>query len=204
MANGKVRTGFSYPWVAIYSASGTTVSYSNAQALARGVDVTMSPESASDNIFYADNREAENAGGKITGYTLSLTVDGLKEAAERLITGLPAAVDNWTAIGGSDQSVPYCGVGWLTRYMEDGVASFIATVCSKVKFNAIEKAAATQEAEISWQTQSLEAAGFRSDSANGEFYFQSTEFAVDGTTYANEAAAEAAALALMKAKLGVA
>lgn len=202
MANGKVRTGFSYPWVAIYSASGTTVSYSDAMALARGVDVTMSPDSASDNIFYADNREAENAGGKITGYTLSLTVDGLKEDAERLITGLPAASNGWTAVGGTSQNVPYCGVGWLARYMEDGVASFVAYVCSKVKFNAIEKGAETQEDAISWQTQSLEAAGFKSDSAEAEFYQMSTEFKV-GTTYTTEAAAEAAALAAMKSLLGV-
>ena len=204
MANGKVRTGFSYPWVALYANSGTTVTYSNAQALARGVDVTLSPDSASDNIFYADNREAENAGGKITGFTLSLTVDGLKEAAERLITGLPAASGGWTAIGGSSQSVPYCGVGWLVRYMEEGVVSFNAILCSKVKFNAIEKAAATQEDAISFQTQSLEATGFKSDSAEQEFYLQSEDFVVDGVTYATEAAAEAAALAALKTKLGVA
>lgn len=203
MANGKVRTGFSYPWVALYSEAGGTVTYSSAQALARGVDVTMSPESASDNIFYADNREAENAGGKITGYTLSLTVDGLKEAAERLITGLPAASGGWTDVGGSSQSVPYCGVGWLTRYMEDGVTSFVAYLCSKVKFNAIEKAAATQEDAISWQTQALEAAGFKSDSTEGEFYKMSEEFKV-GATYTTESAAEAAALAALKTALGVA
>lgn len=117
MANGKVTTGFSYPYVALYSAAGTVITYSSGQALARGVNVTLSPESSSDNIFYADNRQAENAGGKITGYTLSLTVDGLKEAAERLITGLPAAVSGWTAVGGDSQAVPYCGVGWITRYI---------------------------------------------------------------------------------------
>ena len=203
MANGKVRTGFSFPWVALYANAGTTVTYSSAQALARGVDVTLSPDSASDNIFYADNREAENAGGKITTCTVSLTVDGLKEAAERLITGLPAAVGDWTAIGGSSQSVPYVGIGWLTRYMEDGVASFVATVVSKCKFSAIEKAAGTQEAEIDFQTQSLEATAFRSDSAEQEFYFQSKEFKVDGVTYATESDAEDAALAALKTKLGV-
>jgi len=202
MANGKVTTGFSYPFVAKYSASGTTVTYSSGQALARGVDVTLSPESSSDNIFYADNREAENAGSKITGYTLTLTVDGLHEGAERLITGLPAAVNDWTAVGGDSQEVPYCGVGWLTRYMEDGVTSFVPTVCSKVRFSAIEKAAATQEEDIDWQTQSLEARGFRSDSAEHEFYEFGKSFTVS-TTYVDEEAAEAAALVALKAKLGI-
>ena len=203
MANGKVTTGFSYPFVALYSASGTTVTYTSGQALARGVDVTLSPESSSDNIFYADNRQAENAGNKITGYSLSLTVDGLHQAAEKLILGLPNADGSgWTAIGGDSQEVPYCGVGWLTRYMEDGVTSFVAYLCSKVKFNAIEKAASTQEDEIDWQTQSLEAAGFKSDSSEGEFYKMSEEFKV-GATYTTEAAAEAAALAALKTALGV-
>ena len=202
MANGKVTTGFSAPFVALYSAAGTVITYSSGQALARGVDVTLSPESSSDNIFYADNRQAENAGGKITGYTLSLTVDGLKEGAERLITGLPAAVSGWTAVGGDSQKVPYCGVGWVTRFMEDGVTSFVPTVCSKVRFSAIEKTAATQEEDIDWQTQSLEAIGYRSDSAEHEFYELGSSFTV-GTTYTDEEAAEAAAIAALKTKLGI-
>ena len=202
MANGKVTTGFSYPFVAKYSANGGTITYSNGQALARGVDVTLSPESSSDNIFYADNRQAENAGGKITGYTLSLTVDGLKEAAERLIFGYPAAVTGWTSIGGDSQDVPYMGVGWITRYMEDGVASFVPMVCSKVRFTAVEHSAATQEEDIDWQTQSLEAVGYRSDSAEQEFYQLGTAYSVS-TTYTDEQAAEAAALAALKAKLGI-
>ena len=202
MANGKVTTGFSYPFVAKYSNSGNTVTYSSGQALARGVDVTLSPESSGDNIFYADNRQAESSGAKITGYTLSLTVDGLKEAAERLITGLPAAVNGWTDVGGDSQAVPYVAVGWLTRYMEDGVVSFVPTVCSKCRFNAIEKAAATQEEDIDWQTQSLEAVGFKSDSAEHEFYSIGQEFAVS-TTYVDEEAAEAAALTALKAKLNI-
>lgn len=202
MANGRVVTGFSYPFVAKYTANGGTVSYSNGQALARGVDVTLSPESSNDNIFYADNRQAENAGGKITGYSLSLTVDGLKDAAEQLIFGYPAAQSGWTSIGGDSQSVPYMGVGWLTRYMEDGVASFVPTVCSKVRFTAIERAAATQEDDIDWQTQSLEAVGYRSDGAEQEFYQVGTAYAVS-STYPDEQAAEAAALAALKAKLNI-
>ena len=56
-------------------------------------------------------------------------------------------------------------------------------------------------AEIDFQTQSLEATAFRSDSSEQEFYFQSAEYKV-GETYATEAEAEAAALLAMKTKLG--
>ena len=39
MANGEVITGFSKPYVARYSESNGTVTYSNVQPLARGVSV---------------------------------------------------------------------------------------------------------------------------------------------------------------------
>ena len=54
MAAGKVCTGFSLPYVALYSASGNTVSYTSAQKLARGVNVDISPDNSDDNNFYAD------------------------------------------------------------------------------------------------------------------------------------------------------
>ena len=41
MANGRVATGFSKPIVAKYEAEGTTVTYTGAMPLARGVDVTL-------------------------------------------------------------------------------------------------------------------------------------------------------------------
>ena len=38
-ANGRVITGFSQPYVALYSESGGTVTYASGQILARGVSV---------------------------------------------------------------------------------------------------------------------------------------------------------------------
>lgn len=55
MANGRVLTGFSKPYVAEYSASGNTVTYKSGMILARGVSVSLSVEASDDNIFYADN-----------------------------------------------------------------------------------------------------------------------------------------------------
>ena len=48
-ANGRVITGFSKPYIANYAASGTTVTYSGGMVLARGVSVSLAPESADDN-----------------------------------------------------------------------------------------------------------------------------------------------------------
>ena len=44
MATGRVVTGFSKPYVAIYQNSSGTVSYTKGQVLARGVSVELSIE----------------------------------------------------------------------------------------------------------------------------------------------------------------
>ena len=190
MANGKVATGFSMPRVAKYEATGTTVTYSGVMPLARGVDVSLSPESSDENIFYADNKNAESAAGEFTGGTVSLTVDGLLLAAKKFIYGLPEATGDWTAFG-DEMEVPYVGVGYITRYMSDGVTTYVPTVIAKTRFTLPEMEAATQEDEIDWQTQSLEATIFRGDDANRTWLFEGKDY----TT-------EADALTALDAKLG--
>lgn len=192
MANGRVITGFSDPWVAEYAVSGGTVTYSNAMALARGVEVSLSPESSDDNRFYADNIVAENATGMFTGGTVTLTVDGLKDAARKLIFGLPTAVNNWTAYDNTIE-IPYVGIGFIVRYMEDGATTYMPVVLAKTMFQLDETSAATQEDEIDWQTQELTATLFRDDSATQAWKFVGTA----QTT-------QALALGMMKTKLGVA
>ena len=69
-AAGKVKTGFSLPYVAKYAASGTTISYTSGQKLARGVEASYDIETSDDNNFYADNIEAENDSGTFQSGTL--------------------------------------------------------------------------------------------------------------------------------------
>ena len=88
MANGKVITGYSMPFVALYAAANGVVTYSGGIPLARGVDVSLSVEGGSDNDFYADNVKAESDNQTFSSGTLSLTVDGLKATARKLISGV--------------------------------------------------------------------------------------------------------------------
>lgn len=186
MAAGKVTTGFSKPYVAIYTASGTAVTYSNGQLLARGVDVTISPESSEDNKFYADNVEAETESGKFTGGSLSLTVDGLFGTAKQLIYGLPAADTDGGINYGDDMNIPYVGFGYIARAQSDGEVKYYPTVLYKCRFNLSDDAAATQEENISWQTQSLTATILRDDTANRNWKWEHS------AGFATEALAEAA------------
>lgn len=187
-AAGKVLTGFSKPYVAIYSAttqSGvTTVSYASGQILARGVEASLSVDGTDDNIFRADNVDAESAGGKFSGGTLSLTVDGLLAAAEKLILGLPTADENGFMHYGDAMQIPYVGIGFILRYMSDGVTSYTPIIFRKAKFATPGLSAKTQEETIEWQTQQLEAALFRDDTSDHDWRY----IGGDETT---EAAAEA-------------
>lgn len=200
-ANGKVLTGFSNPWVALYANTGTTVTYSSGAVLARGVNVTITPDDVNaNNIFYADNGPAETGPGVFSGGDLTLTVDGLLEASKRLVMGLPAATATTVGTGtvdvthfGDSQSIPYVGVGFVCRWMSDGVTTYTATVLNKCKFNQIDTSAETQEAEIDWQTQKITGRILRSDNANHDWKMESADLADEAT-----------AVATVKALLGVA
>lgn len=185
MAAGRVCTGYSLPYVALYSHTGTTVNYTQGQKLARGVSVSADITTADENIFYADNIDAEEAPGKFTSGSLTCTVDGLRRAAAKLIMGLPEAAADGFVHYGDDQNIPFCGYGFIARYQSDGIVYYVPYIFPKVKFSIPGIDAATQEENIDWQTQDLEAAIKRSDGANHDWR-------LDGDEYSTEAEAEAA------------
>ena len=159
-------TGFSFPYVANYSLSGTSVVYSSGTLLARGVSVSLSPESNGDDVnFYADNIIAETARGTFSGGSVTLTVDGLSTSAEALIYGL-AGEDAGGFVNYGRNTVPYVGVGFVVRSMNAGTEYWRAIVLPKVRFQNAGVEAATQEETIAFQTQELTADIFRDDTAD--------------------------------------
>lgn len=173
MANGKVITGYSKPYVALYNPNNGEPTYSNGMPLARGVNVNVSSESSDGVDFYADNVAAESAGGVFSGATITLTIDGLKDEARKLIMGLPepssitVGQKTVTVLDYDDrQQIPYVGIGFIVRYMENGVTTYSPTVFTKAAFNVDGLEAATQEESIDFQTTELEATLMRDDSTN--------------------------------------
>lgn len=166
-AKGRVCTGFSKPYVAKYAESSGTITYSSGQILARGVNVSVQPDNAgSDNVFYADNVAAETVAGTFTGGTLTLTVDGLLDAARKVLYGLPNAGQDGLVAFGDDMTIPYVGVGFIARFMSEGATSWVPIILTKCRFAEPSTEAATQEDEIDWQTEELTAAILRDDSSN--------------------------------------
>lgn len=178
-AAGRVCTGFSKPYVASYSASGTTVTYSSGQKLARGVSVNLQPESSEDNNFYADNVVAESGAGEFVGGTAEIEVDGLLVATENLVFGSPAAdEDGWVA-DGDGSSAPFVGVGFVVRWMSDGVTTYQPVILPKGKFSIPEEERATQEDEIEWQTTTLVLTMMRDDTTSKAWRYRGAEVSTE-------------------------
>lgn len=168
-----VTTGFSEPYIAKYSNTGTTVSYSGGMKLGRGVSMSIEVESADDNNFYADDIVAETETGTMTSASATVTVDGMEPEVAAFALGLPAATQE--TIGESPVDVydyddrmnpPFLGLGVLRRVMLNGVQYWVPIVFTKVKMNIPSDEANTQEDQIDWQTQELEMTILRDDSAN--------------------------------------
>lgn len=166
-AAGKVTIGYSLPYVAKYTDNGDgTVTYSEGQKLARGVSVTVSPESSDNNNFFADNIIAENDAGTFTGGQATLTVDGLLQEAEQMIQGLPAADADGFINYDDTQQAPFLGVGFIIKYRSDGVDYYTPIILTKTKCSQIETSAETQGEEIDWQTQDVVFNIFKDDTTN--------------------------------------
>ena len=191
-AAGKVCTGFSKPYVALYANNNGTISYSSGQKLARGVEVSLDPNASDPNIFYADNISAESLPGTFTNGTCTLTVDGLLAEARELIAGLPAANEDGFMHYGDNQNVPYIGIGFIIRYLSDGVTYYTPVILPKCSLQPESLAAATQEEEVDFQTEELEFNVVRDDSSNH-----------DWKLIGGDLATEAAAEAKIQAKFGI-
>lgn len=173
MANGKVITGYSMPIVAKYTYSSNTISYSDAMALARGVEFSMEVDTGDATNFYADNTIAESVAGQFNGATATLTVDGLKDAARDLIAGITTkgslTVDGKTvatAVYDDLQVIPYVGIGVVVRYMENGVTSYAPVILPKAQFSPEGLDASTQGESVEFQTTELTATIMRADDTN--------------------------------------
>lgn len=173
MANGKVITGYSKPIVAKYTYADSTISYSNKTPLARGVEVDMEVEIGDATNFFADNTISESVAGQFNGATATLTVDGLKDTARDLIAGLVTTKtlvvnsSTVTAKAYDDlQVIPYVGIGFVVRYMENGVTTYAPVILPKAQFSPESLKAATQGESVEFQTTELTATVMRADDAN--------------------------------------
>ena len=192
--------GLSKPYYGIYSASGTTVSYTDGAVMGKATEANIEIDTTDDNNLYGDNAIAEAdrsfAGGTLTLSTTDLSQEvskailGLKESA---ITGIEGVTDTSAKelIYDDDQSTPYLGVGFIIKKKVNGAYRWRAVVLTKVMFSVPADAATTQGESIEWQTPELSATIMRDDSA--------THMWKREATFTTEVQAEA----YIKARLGI-
>lgn len=179
-----VTTGFSKPIIAKYSNTGSAVTYTSPQSLARGVSLSLDIDVADDNNFYADNVLAETESASFTSGSATITVDGLDNDAATVIWGLPAptslTVQNPSTtvqMQGYGQAInpPFVGFGCVRRTMMNGQTQYWPFILPKIKFGLPSDEMATQEDQIDWQTQELSATVFRDDTTAANWKVISAE-----------------------------
>lgn len=177
MAAGRVGIGVSNVYVAEYTNTAGTTTYSDGVRLGRLVDVSFSLDDAGDNVFYADNVAAESAGSVFGGGTMDIEIDGLKDDVEQFIFGLEArtaiSIGSGTSVNmlgdGANSIPPYVGIGFVIAEMEDGVTTYKPVIIMKARFQKSVRDAHTMEDSIDWQTQTLTAQLHRDDTANHDW-----------------------------------
>lgn len=174
--------GLSKPYYAIYSNTGSTVSYSDGGILAKAVEFSAEIENTDDNNLYADNAIAETD-RSFSGGTLTITTDDLTQEASAAILGLTAqsiTIEGVTTetptelVFGEAQTIPYLGFGIIIKKKVGGVYKWRAVVFTKIMFNVPSDAATTQGETIEWQTPELTATIMRDDSTNHVWKREST------------------------------
>ena len=192
--------GLSKPYYAVYSATGSTVSYASGGVMGKATEANIEIETSEDNNLYADNGIAETD-RQFTGGTLTLSTDDLSQEVSKAILGLTEqAVGTIEGVTDEDvqeliydetQQTPYLGVGFIVKKVRGGVTMWRGVILTKVMFSIPSDSATTQGESIEWQVPELSATIMRDDSA--------THMWKREATFTTEAQAEA----YIKARLNI-
>lgn len=162
--------GLSQPFYAVYSNSGTAVTYSNGGKLGKYTALSIDLDDA-DNRFYADNAIAETDDTFSSG-TVTITTDDLRPDAMLAALGLTSEAISATGVATTDaawlvnsdaQSIPFLGIGGIAKKKVDGSIKYVGIVLDKIKFRNPGASITTQGESIEWQTSELTGDIYRSD-----------------------------------------
>lgn len=169
--------GLSKPYIAVYSNTGTTVTYSEGTLVGKAVEIGIELEGGDTNILYADNGPAESD-SQFAGGSLTLITDELDPEAMLIYLGLKTEEitdENITTpeakwiIYDSDQSIPYVGFGAVLKKKIANQYKYVAVALLKIQFANPGTSAVTQGETIEWQTPELSATIMRSDNETAEW-----------------------------------
>lgn len=175
--------GLSKPYIATYVNTSGTITYSARTVLGKYTEISISLDSADENVLYADNGPAETD-SQFSGGTVTVTTDDLRPDAFKTALGLVEAAiaatmattnptPKWLVFD-DDQAAPYFALGGIVKKKVDGAYKYQAFILEKVKFKNPDLSLTTQGETVEWQTPELEATILRSDAAKHPWYRIST------------------------------
>ena len=154
--------GVSKPYYAVYSNTGSTVSYASGGVMGKATQVDIEIETSEDNNLYADNGIAETD-RQFTGGALTLSTDDLSQQVSKAILGLNDE-EVQELIYDETQVTPYLGFGFIVKKVVGGVTKWRGIVLTKIMFSVPNDSATTQGESIEWQAPELSATIMRDDS----------------------------------------
>lgn len=169
--------GLSKPYIAKYSNTGTTVTYTQPTLIGKAITMSLSLNSGSENILYADNAPAESD-NQFSGGSLTIGTDNLSAEAMLSIFGTKEEAINAEGVSTSDakwlvhdddQIIPYVGFAGIIMKKVGGLTKYVAVVYNKVQFQNLNDSATTKGETIEWQTPELTATLMRSDNVKHEW-----------------------------------
>lgn len=171
------KIGVSKPYVAKYAWSGSAVTYSDGQLIAKAAEFATTINSANDNDFYADNAVSESD-TEFSNGSGTMTVDDLLADPAKFIYGLEQT-QYTQSTGGSDQvsvnhynntmGTPYCGLGVIIKLKNNGATKWRGVVLNKVQFTVPSESVQTQGSTINWQTTPIPFTILRDDTTKQEW-----------------------------------
>lgn len=161
--------GLRKPYVAIYEATGNTVTYTDGKKIAKAIEHNLELEDTDPVILYADDGPAEAVGG-FAGGTLTLNVDSLPIEMAAMIYGITAQTLTEPAAGSEidfddDTNPPYLGYGVIVPKIRNNARIWAGLVLTKVKFNETGDAFTTKGEQVEFATPELTATVMRDDTA---------------------------------------
>lgn len=182
--------GLSKPYIATYTASSGTVTYSSGKSLGMATDFSIVTDGKDPAILYADNGPAESV-ATFGGGTATLGVHKLTLAELTSLLGQDY-VSSTGAEFKADVAAPYRGLGVIAMNVSGGAITYTAIVLYKVQCKQPDVTLVTKGESVEYQVPSLEFAILRDDTSDGKWMWMQ-----DG--FSTEAAAETA----LKAKLSI-
>lgn len=169
------KIGVSKPFVAKYAWSGSAVTYSEGQQIAKAAEFATTLNPATDNDFYADNAVSESD-TEFSNGSGTMTVDDLLTDPAKFIYGLEQTKygdepEEQVSINhyNSAMESPYCGLGVIIKIKNNKVTRWRGVILTKVQFTMSSESVQTQGNTINWQTTPIPFTVLRDDTAKQEW-----------------------------------